>query len=85
MIEGQQGRGTAPEVALNDYRRESALWKEGAQEKSPGGIPGLSVLIGQRPTLPHTRARSTIGAEGLNYRVRDGNGWDPLAVVTQNS
>ena len=41
------------------------------------------VLIGQRPTLPHTRACSTIGAAGLNYRVRDGNGWDPCATITQ--
>ena len=41
-------------------------------------------LIGRRPTLPHTRACSTIGAERLNYRVRDGNGWDPLARITQS-
>ena len=40
-------------------------------------------LIGRRPTLPHTRACSTIGAEELNFRVRDGNGWDLLAMVTQ--
>ena len=42
------------------------------------------ILIGQLPTLPHTRACSTIGAEGLNFRVRDGNGWNPLATVTQS-
>ena len=40
-------------------------------------------LIGQRPTLPPTRAGSTIGVAGLNYRVRDGNGWDPCATITQ--
>ena len=40
-------------------------------------------LTGRLPSLPHTRACSTIGAEGLNFRVRDGNGWDPLAKVTQ--
>ena len=45
---------------------------------------GLRVLTGRLPSLPHTRACSTIGAEGLNFRVRDGNGWDPLAKVTQN-
>ena len=32
-----------------------------------------------RPTEP-----STIGAEGLNGRVRNGNGWFPLAVATGN-
>jgi hypothetical protein len=44
---------------------------------------GFLDLIGRRPTLPHTRACSTIGAEGLNFRVRDGNGWDPFARITQ--
>jgi hypothetical protein len=46
---------------------------------------GALSLIGQRPTLPHTCACSTIGAEGLNFRVRDGNGWDPFATITQRS
>ena len=36
----------------------------------------------RRPTLPHTCACSTIGAEGLNCRVRNGNGCFPLARVT---
>ena len=36
----------------------------------------------QRPTLPPTYAGSTIGAEGLNCRVRNGNGCFPLARVT---
>ena len=43
----------------------------------------LLSLIGRRPTLPHTRACSTIGAERLNFRVRYGNGWNPLAVITR--
>src|SRR5215212_1788134 len=36
----------------------------------------------RRPTLPHTNACSTIGAEGLNCRVRNGNGCFPLATAT---
>ena len=44
----------------------------------------LLKITGRLPSLPHTRACSTIGAERLNFRVRDGNGWDPLAKVTQN-
>ena len=32
--------------------------------------------------LSHDRCRSTIGAEGLNFRVRDGTGCDPLARTT---
>ena len=55
--------------------------------KSPGDLAGrgFCCLIGQLPTLPHTRACSTIGAGRLNFRVRDGNGWIPLATVTQKS
>jgi hypothetical protein len=52
--------------------------------KSPGLHRGFANLIGRRPTLPHTCACSTIGAEGLNFRVRDGNGWDPFATITQS-
>ena len=31
-----------------------------------------------------SRNSSTIGAEELNFRVRDGNGCDPLGTVTGN-
>ena len=37
----------------------------------------------RRPTLPRRFQRSTIGPEGLNFRVRDGNGWDPLGIATE--
>ena len=36
----------------------------------------------QRPTLPPGHPDSTIGAGGLNGRVRNGNGCDPSAMVT---
>ena len=35
----------------------------------------------RRPTLPRSLERSTIGAVGLNDRVRDGNGCGPYALV----
>ena len=41
-------------------------------------------LCRQRPTLPHTFACSNIGPAGLNYRVRDGNGWIPRGMITDN-
>ena len=51
-------------------------------QKPPAG--GFWVdLTGRLPTLPHSCLCSTIGAEELNYRVRDGNGWVLLAKVTQ--
>ena len=37
------------------------------------------------PTLPHSLPCSTIGAEGLNFRVRDGTGCFPLAKTTERS
>jgi hypothetical protein len=41
-----------------------------------------AVLMRRRPTLPHTFACSTIGPAGLNFRVRDGNGWNPRGKIT---
>src|SRR6267378_5207112 len=35
----------------------------------------------RRPTLPRPLGRSTIGAVGLNDRVRNGNGCGPYALV----
>ena len=40
--------------------------------------------IRRRPTLPGGLPPSTIGAGGLNCRVRDGNGCDPAAMATGN-
>ena len=37
----------------------------------------------QRPTLPGPCGPSTIGAGGLNGRVRDGYAWNPSAVATK--
>ena len=38
----------------------------------------------RRPTLPRPLGRSTIGAAGLNGRVRDGNGCGPCALVASD-
>jgi hypothetical protein len=37
----------------------------------------------QRPTLPGPFGPSTIGAGGLNGRVRDGYAWFPSAIATK--
>ena len=79
--------GTGGPIAkVTQNWHKTSLNTEGFEpsKKAPSFRSGLSNLIGRLPTLPHTRACSTIGAEGLNFRVRDGNGWDPLAKVTQN-
>ncbi len=81
---GQQTRGSDE----NEQPRRAKHVDEHstAQRKKPVLFrAGFFDLTGRLPSLPHTCACSTIGAEGLNFRVRDGNGWDPLAKVTQNS
>ena len=47
---------------------------------------GLSLRGVRRcPTLPHSLPCSTIGAEGLNFRVRDGTGCFPFAITAETS
>ncbi len=51
---------------------------------TPEGWRSSCDVIRRRPTLPGDLSPSTIGAERLNFRVRDGNGCDPLAMATGN-
>jgi hypothetical protein len=39
--------------------------------------------VRRRPTLPRSHPRSTIGAEGLSFRVRNGTGRFPFAMATE--
>ena len=41
--------------------------------------------IRRRPTLPGRFQPSTISAKRLNFCVRDGYRWFPLAIITGNS
>jgi hypothetical protein len=50
-------------------------------KKPPNFRPGASQGCRRRPTLPRPLERSTIGAVGLNDRVRNGNGCGPYAPV----
>src|ERR1700709_290839 len=42
-----------------------------------------SSCVRRRPTLPRSGPRSTIGAERLSFRVRDGTGRFPLAMIAE--
>src|SRR5256885_16266234 len=44
-----------------------------------------SMRCRRRPTLPRSLERSTIGAAGLNDRVRNGNGCGPCASVASEN
>ena len=51
-----------------------------------GESPSLAAVTNElrrRPTLPGRLHPSTIGAERLNFRVRNGNGCGPLASTTE--
>ena len=67
--------------------RSAALWTRSpvtCAGKARRPAPGVGLLVnGARrcPTLPRGLPRSTIGAGGLNFRVRDGSGCFPFAVA----
>ena len=42
----------------------------------------LRIKIRQRPNLPGRVQPSTFGAKRLNFCVRNGNRWNPLAITT---
>src|SRR5450631_3698003 len=46
----------------------------------PVGAPS-TMYVRRRPTLPHRHQCSTIGAEGLSFRVRNGAGRFPFAMT----
>src|SRR5437660_8294724 len=48
------------------------------------GAAGRFEKIPAATYSPTRKACSTIGSGGLNFRVRDGNGWDPSDVATGN-
>jgi hypothetical protein len=49
----------------------------------PGGVARFSKNVRRRPTLPRSLPRSTIGAEGLSFRVRNGAGRFPFAMAAE--
>jgi hypothetical protein len=60
-------------------------WTDGERDENEERAPegALSREIRRRPTLPGSLLPSTIGAGGLNFRVRNGNGCDPTAMATE--
>ena len=55
--------------------------KEEGRSTSSGAT--LFTYVRRRPTLPRGPPRSTIGAEGLNFRVRNGTGCFPFAITAE--
>ena len=64
--------------AENACAVESRKEKPGAGRREKGHEKAW-----RRPTFPRGRPRSIIGAGGLNFRVRNGNGCGPSAIATR--
>src|SRR5690348_16564125 len=60
---------------------------DGHAKRPARGEPerGVSMRCRRWPTLPRSLDRSTIGAVGLNDRVRDGNGCGPYALIASEN
>jgi hypothetical protein len=54
------------------------------KDEPPNRCWGVPKKIRRRPTLPQGLPCSTIGADELNFRVRDGIGCDIVAITTGN-
>ena len=72
-------------ACLSTLPRGSVRRPPHLEDEVLGGVVFLSE--GQKKSLatsysPTSSQGSTIGAGGLNFRVRDGNGWDPRGMVT---
>ncbi len=72
--------GYAPVTAAGKHAVGGQTNAPGKRGARPGARFGKDR---RRPTLPPGCPGSTIGAEGLNGRVRDGNGCLPLAIATE--
>ena len=80
------GGGMAPQVGLEPTTlRLTAECSAIELLRNMDGVETCSFYpygIRRRPTLPGRFQPSTIGAKRLNFCVRDGNRWDPLAIIT---
>ena len=88
MARNRRHRGLAADRGGAAQGASGAATPDASKKKTPHcheGNEGFSKRIRQRPTLPRGFPRSTIGSGGLNFRVRDGNGWDPSDIATGKS
>src|ERR671924_1612615 len=69
------------QLAFGGCLRDS-LGKQTAIQKAPLIRGFFYAETRRRPTLPPRLRGSTIGAGGLNFRVRNGNGCLPSAMIT---
>jgi hypothetical protein len=68
-------------VHLRRHSPESPADVNEGRPDAPAAL--VRSCVRRRPTLPRSGPRSTIGAERLSFRVRDGTGRFPLAMVAE--
>ena len=78
-----------PHRARGDLSRPAGSVRSARSARTPPSLQtaarrGRSRKIRRRPTLPGGLPPSTIGAGGLHFRVRNGNGCFPAAIATGN-
>ena len=78
------GRAYWPADRYPGARRKCGCQSRRKRERGPPERGSFVREIRRRPTLPGQSLPSTIGAGGLNFRVRNGNGCDPSAMATEN-
>ena len=71
-----------PGRGFRDFGMAASEGSRRIRNGPPEGRP-VRTMSRQRPTLPPSRPGSTIGAGGLNFRVRDGTGCLPSAMATE--
>ncbi len=95
----EDGERIAESVSSSSPKKEKAnlisqtdrgSWRAGApalqsKRKGPSRFLSTAFINAGNDLRSHTLgACSTIGPAGLNYRVRDGNGWIPRGKITDN-
>ena len=79
ITDGNSGARNLPSV-ISFRKHPDAETPQGRPSKWP---PLRCLYVRRRPSLPHDLPCSTIGAERLNFRVRNGAGCFPLAMITE--
>ena len=74
-------RPVSPRRASQPPAGYRAAHKQVEATRKTGGLH--ESYVRRRPTLPHTPVCSTIGAERLNFRVRNGAGCFPFAMAAE--
>ena len=74
---------TIKNIALFTFTTRTVYHKHYQKElKEKTGQPKLTGLCRRRPIFPGRFQPSIVSTDELNYRVRDGNGWDLNVIDT---